>query len=1039
MATEAEGRGRRIGGWRRAGVLVPVLLACLAARAPSAVAAIPAPVDLDGTWAASLVCGAEEFNYTLSVRGWYGYTGDTELEPLEQGRFEDRRNESGNWEVEGKDEGDFVYPSGYELPRMTLTRVSPSLEMRSEKPVGGCGELVMVNAAPQKTPSISGVVERAPGVPFADVGVRGAAPGVAGGQEVRAIAHTSADGSYAFWFEPGPDLVEPHVEPKPASDFAVTECSGRAGEGSCAIGLLSGEQATASFLFTQGSEISGTVTEAGGGALAGITLTLTGTTATGESIDQQTISSSEQGRYVFAVPTGTYTVTPTQPSEPSLGRILVTSCSGTIVPGACEITLTESQPTGSANFRRDPLIVNSTETATNTSEAEQGVCDVTPGGASQTCTLAQAIEVVNHSPVPGKTIGFDIPGTGVPQIGGADLGVDIEKPVVIDGYSQPETGRVELSGTGWDEPDEPASKGIVVGPDAAGSTIEGMVINGYHEQIVLMADSNKIQGDYLGTNTSGTREEEGGPPAPVVGPSRQIAVEVESSGNQIGGPGPEQGNVMAIGFAAISDAQPFVHESGNVIQGNAIGVRAASTVPLPPGYPGLALQLIGSATVGGSAPGDGNVIRGTVLFGGASVLQGNTIVGSLVGAYGKATIGGQTSAPGTGPGNTLLGSQIEVSEGDEIEEGGEGTVIQGNKIAEESESAIMIRTDHVTVGGSQPDLGNLIQDSATESAHPPAAQRAAIVINTAHDGGYALIEHNTFERNGNDGAVTIEAGDRDTITDNQMMGNSNGIILGSEGYWLDGERQPNADAPNDYEWYPILDESREHSGIEVTGRLPQPPTVPTGATFTVDIYSMSTSCPRELAGEGEHLLGSAKVVNVIGEKEFTVHIPSAAAGQHAITATATAPDGSTSEFSPCLQIGGKGRKYNLYGVTPTSRTVAISASSSSASAASRRRHRSKAGTGRGVLELQCPAITTGRCAGSLLIRTHRRHPAIVIRKRFTIMPGFVDRITINLAAGLFAELRKAHRLLTAASISSHDGGKHPRRKRTNFTLALSYA
>jgi titin len=84
--------------------------------------------------------------------------------------------------------------------------------------------------------------------------------------------------------------------------------------------------------------------------------------------------------------------------------------------------------------------------------------------------------------------------------------------------------------------------------------------------------------------------------------------------------------------------------SGNVIQGNFIGLDRAGTVVLANGGDGVAVVNGASAnTIGGTAPGAGNVISGNrstgvlVLFGMLNQVQGNFIGTDITGtvALGK--------------------------------------------------------------------------------------------------------------------------------------------------------------------------------------------------------------------------------------------------------------------------------------------------------------------------------------------------------------------------------------------------------------------
>ena len=76
----------------------------------------------------------------------------------------------------------------------------------------------------------------------------------------------------------------------------------------------------------------------------------------------------------------------------------------------------------------------------------------------------------------------------------------------------------------------------------------------------------------------------------------------------------------------------------------------------------------------------------------------------------------------------------------------------------------------------------------------------------------------------------------------------------------------------------------------------------TGSTdFTVELFA-STDCDPTDHGEGEIFLGSDTVTTDSGgDAAFTITTTTSFAGAAQITATATNPGGSTSEFSACLE------------------------------------------------------------------------------------------------------------------------------------------
>jgi hypothetical protein len=197
------------------------------------------------------------------------------------------------------------------------------------------------------------------------------------------------------------------------------------------------------------------------------------TASTGQNISH-TATTNGKGTYQFYADPGTYAITTTPPAKaagtPTYSAV---NCPGTSASGACTKIALTSGANLTANFKQVSLIVNSTATTVNASQATLGICDVTPTQAQATCTLPQAVAVSNASG--GQTIGFDIPGGGLPIItldsvhGGQTPEIVLDTPTVIDSTTQPGSGRVDLV-----PPFQtPANSGIVVSSGASGSTIRG--------------------------------------------------------------------------------------------------------------------------------------------------------------------------------------------------------------------------------------------------------------------------------------------------------------------------------------------------------------------------------------------------------------------------------------------------------------------------------------------------------------------------------------------------------------------------------------
>ena len=737
-----------------------------------------------------------------------------------------------------------------------------------------------------------------------------------------------------------------------------------------------------------------------------------------------------------------------------------------------------------------PVVVDSTQTGTDTSEAQKGVCNITPSASTPTCTLAQAIYVSNDTG--GAEIDFDIPKAGnifdggVPQILVTPTTTVpvITAPATIDGSTQPGAGRVEISG---EVQFDAATYGLVVGSGGGGSTIEGLVVNGFQEMVVLQVGGNTIVGNWLGTDAAGSAADPAplGPNSNPALPIAQVAVRVESSGNQIGGPGAGQGNVIASGYTDKKTETPVttyglfgageIDDSAgrNEIQGNRIGLALSSGAPLIASqfFSGLrgnaavedALSLSGAPdTVGGSGAGDGNVIAGGGLISSAgSVVQGNTLTEGGLDAPssfaatedgltvdGAITVGGPSVTAGEGDGNTFDDSGDVFSP--QLDVRGSGAVVQGNVFRGDEAGAIQDNGSDVTIGGASAfGVGNLIEDNANPAGPqvgPPKTNVAGIIISGTQTNLRTLIGHNDFERNGTAGALNIETGYGVRVDQNVMRANAQAITLGGDYYYdgqpfgVSGKPLGSFDNryPNDLLPWPLLDSAARKSGTAIMGKWARPAIG--GSGYTLQLYAQA-SCPHDSVtpGQGEAYLGSQPITSPFGTLQMS--FPATPSGDDAVTATVTAPDGSTSEFSPCLTLGHHARIFNNNGVVPTTSTIPVTATPGTAADASpsAATAKAKASRGHGTLILLCPPITTGYCKGALTLKTTGKHPFTIAQHSFKIKPGFAAGITFTLPTSLFAKLKHARRMPVKATTVARDGAKHPHHRTRTMRLELVYS
>jgi pentapeptide repeat protein len=195
----------------------------------------------------------------------------------------------------------------------------------------------------------------------------------------------------------------------------------------------------------------------------------------------------------------------------------------------------------------------------------------------------------------------------------------------------------------------------------SGNSGEGIGIYGFR------STGNIIQGNYVGTNASGT--------AAIANTASGIYMRRAGQNSIVG-------NVVSgnTGFAGIAicgtptfcgggtDTGLSSDASGNVITGNIIGLTAAGTDPLRNAGYGVSLDGAPNTKVGGSAAGDGNVISsngpaGVVIFGTGA--DGNLVRGNYIGTDVSGTLDRHNNGPGVtipqGSNNIISGADAGVA------------------------------------------------------------------------------------------------------------------------------------------------------------------------------------------------------------------------------------------------------------------------------------------------------------------------------------------------------------------------------------------
>lgn len=488
-----------------------------------------------------------------------------------------------------------------------------------------------------------------------------------------------------------------------------------------------------------------------------------------------------------------------------------------------------------------------------------------------------------------------------------------------------------------------SGSGNTIGGTNAGdrNLISGNAVVGI--DIESSSSANKILGNFIGTDVNGTTAL-----ANIVG--IQLT---SSSGNTIGGTSPSARNIISgnknsnntagVGVYMISGA------SGNLVEGNYIGTSAAGTLAIPNvdaisiNGPNNTIGGTSGTTPGGACSGacnvlSGNTNNGVTLSGNSAT--GNTILGNFIGTNANGngaipnqedgvliadsdnnTVGGTTAAA-----RNLISGNIQI--GVELGLSASGNIVEGNFIGTNTSGNAAIHNGHGagigegvlidgtatnnTIGGTAAGAGNLISGNIGMGVQIfPGANGNQIwgnligtnvsgtgaLGNTTHGigihssrnliGGTQAGAPNVVAFNGGQG-VGVAAGTRNAIRANSIKANGSiGISLSSGG--------------NNSQSAPALTSVASSGGsVTIQGTLKSA----ANTIFNLDFFA-NVSCDSSGAGEGQTFLGTANVTtNASGSATVNVSFGTAVPAGYAVTATATDPNGNTSAFSQCANVGG---------------------------------------------------------------------------------------------------------------------------------------
>jgi hypothetical protein len=399
-----------------------------------------------------------------------------------------------------------------------------------------------------------------------------------------------------------------------------------------------------------------------------------------------------------------------------------------------------------------------------------------------------------------------------------------------------------------------------------------------------------IAGNFIGTNAAGTAAlpTRGGvmiwTNPNSAGGSDEYNIRVGTDGDGVGDD--LERNVISgtveAGVAISGGAGNYVRNV--LVAGNYIGLGADGKTVISNGT-GVGIgPLVSGVVIGGATPAMRNVISGNVLIG---VDIGNTTAGSAVlGNYIGTSADGTTLIP-NGVGVRLMNTSDNTIGGSSLD----GT---GNLISD----GIWV------LAGSSRNLfaGNTIGPLGADDGYNPVRLFGVYEKDSSFNtiGGVTPGSGNLIDGLPGNGVAIIGQSVGNQIRGNAIYENGGlGIDLGNDGVTLNGSHAAGEQGPNNWQVFPVLSTCQGGASTTVTGTLAG--TV--GASYTLDFYANVTPDPSGY-GQGQVYLGSqtVTVTDPSGNVTFTATGLAATSPGQWIIATATGPDGSTSEFSQDLQV-----------------------------------------------------------------------------------------------------------------------------------------
>jgi hypothetical protein len=540
-------------------------------------------------------------------------------------------------------------------------------------------------------------------------------------------------------------------------------------------------------------------------------------------------------------------------------------------------------------------------------------------------SFRQAILDANGNPGPDD-IDFNIPGPGVHTIQPLTALPFVTEPVTVDGSLPGGSPGIELDGS-LSAPG-PMVNGETPGltlSNHLGSTVRGLIVNEFSHGgiLVLAGGSHVIAGNYLGTDATGTIAAGNG--SGGGGFIWSGVVVTNSSDNRIGGlpdgPDPADRNVLSgnafggievLGFVSADPLFSPGPADNNVIAGNHVGTDVTGTNNLGNVHYGIYMEASNNNDVASNLAAHNNR-NIAVAFGLENIVRDNVVED----AGNQGIILAFNSDENVVSDNIVLDSAREGIEifgtfGNIPALSSDSNVIEGNEVTGSSWGDPVVGAILIQGGTNNIIRENTVSEGFASGIHFPNGP-----IDTSNN----TIEGNIIFDNARSGIEIHEiAGFPGQVVGNLISANSvfSNDALGIDLSFfvptiVDGVT-PNDPldvdtGPNMLQNFPVLSSRSVWNPAQVVakGVLESAP----NTTYVIELFASAEADPSG-HGEGEQFIGSiSATTNKKGFARFTA--PTGVSnlvgdGQTAfLTATATDPDGNTSEFGPALQIERVGR------------------------------------------------------------------------------------------------------------------------------------